>query len=660
MAKKRKKKTPEIKPTDKDEKHPPTSFDPFKARTVWLIAIFAIAIILRIVYFIQNLSMNPLYYDPISDAGVYYNWAKDIVEGTPSHQGVFYMAPLYPYILAFIFNLFGVSVSAAAIVQHVAGILNLLLVYLIANKVFGGRVAIIATILCLLHPPLMFHESKILLETFAILFYLLSLYLLLFQQKERLNIPLSFLTGLALGVSTVQRPNILLFIVLVIIWFFILFKPKYNWAIITSLILIIGVIIPILPVTIHNYKVSGEFVLLTYNTGINFYYGSDPEAAPTFTRRVTVGDSIETEEESAKKIAEKETGKKLGPSGISAFWMKRGFQQIRKDFFGWISYQLKKIYWSMNTYEIANNYNIQFERAQVPILKFLFIPYGLIFLLAIIGIGLTSKRDPKIILLLFYMGAIFAGLIIFTVVGRFRLTLTVILTMFAGYGLLEYIDTARKRNFDIAASRRYLAATLAIVILAAPTLVPYRKTTNPASTYHNLGVIEYRKGNYQKAIEYHELALKTFPHYPEAYNDMGSCYLKLNDEEKALEMYSKADESSPTYAESRFNAGLIYMRRKDYPNAKRKFEEALKIRPDYIKAKMNLAFTLFYLRNFDEAISLMRDLVSLYPNNATHHYNLGAMLKAKGQNEEAKKEFEKSVSLDPDYEEAKKELAKFQ
>jgi len=660
MAKKRKKKTDETKPTKKDEKHPPLLLDPFKARTVWLIAIFAIAVILRIVYFIQNLSMNPLYYDPISDAGVYYNWAKDIVEGTPSHQGVFYMAPLYPYILAFIFKLFGVSVSAAAIVQHVAGILILLLVYLIAKKVFSIRVAIIATILCLLHPSLMFHESKILLETFAILFYLLSLYLLLFQQKERLNIPLSFLTGLALGVSTVQRPNILLFIILVIIWLFILFKPKCNWAIITSLILVIGVIIPILPVTIHNYKVSGEFVLLTYNTGINFYYGSDPEAAPTFTRRVTVGDSIETEEESAKKIAEKETGRKLGPSGISAFWMKRGFQQIRKDFFGWFGYQLKKIYWSMNTYEIANNYNIQFERNQVPILKFLFIPYGLIFLLAMIGIGFTPKRDPKIILLLFYMGAIFAGLIIFTVVGRFRLTLTVILAMFAGYGLFEYIDSLRKRHLDISASKRYLAATLAIVILAVPTLVPYRKTTNPASTYHNLGVIEYRKGNYQKAIEYHEQAVKTYPHYPEAYNDMGSCYLKLNDEEKALEMYAKADESSPTYAESRFNAGLIYMKRKDYPNAKRKFEEALKIRPDYIKAKMNLAFTLFYLRNFDEAISLMRDLVSLDPNNATHHYNLGAMLKANGQFDEAKKEFEKSLSLDPDYEEAKKELAKFQ
>jgi tetratricopeptide (TPR) repeat protein len=283
----------------------------------------------------------------------------------------------------------------------------------------------------------------------------------------------------------------------------------------------------------------------------------------------------------------------------------------------------------------------------------------LIFLLGCIGIGLVPKRDPKVLLLLFYMGVIFAGLIIFTVVGRFRLPLTIVLVMFAGYGLMEYIDIMRRRNYDISASRRYLAATLAIILLAAPTLIPYRSKTNPASTYHNLGVVEYRKGNYDKAIEYHELAVKAYPKYPEAYNDMGSCYLKLGNKEKALEMYTKADESSATYAESRYNAGLIYMKRKDYPNAIKKFEEALEIRPDYIKAKMQLSFAFFYTERIDEAISLTRELISLEPVNATHHYNLGAMLKAKKQYEEAKAEFEEALKLNPGYEEAKKELQKF-
>lgn len=661
MVKKRKKKADEPIPTHKEVKKPQsTSFNPFEHRLIWLIAISTFAILFRVIYFIQNIHNNPLFHDPISDAGVYYNWAKDIIEGTPSHSGVFYMAPLYPHILSLIYKVSGVSVSAAVIFQHIIGIFSLFLVYLITNKVFGQRVAILATLLCLFHRPLTFHESKILLESIAVFLYLLSIYLLLFQKKDKINIPLTFLTGLVLGLSAVQRPNILLFIIFVLIWLFMLFKPKHNLAIITAIVLLVGVTIPIAPVTIHNYKASGDFILLTYNTGINFYYGSDPESAPTFTRRGAIGDSIETEEASAKKIAEKDMGRELSPSEISSYWMKRGFQQVKKDFFGWLGYQLKKIYWAINTYEIANNYNMHFEISYTPILKLLFVPYGLIVLLSSLGFIFVNKRDPYVQLLLFYAAAIFAGLIIFTVVGRFRLMLTVVLSMFAGYGVFEYIDILRKRHYDLDSSRRYLAATLTLVILAVPTLIPYRKTTNPASTYHNLGVIEFRKGNYEKALEYHQLALKTYPNYTEAYNDMGSCYLRLNNYDKALEMYAKADECSPTYAESRFNAGLVYMRKKDYVNAKRKFEEALRIRPDYIKAKDNLAQTLFYLGDYENAIKHMRELVSVDPSNPIHHFNLGAMLKNTGKLEEAKAEFEEALKLNPNYEEAKRELAKYQ
>ena len=673
MSKKSKKKKLESQTRAQEVKATPLPFDPFQPRRIWLIAIFALAIILRIIYHIQDSTRNPLYNDPVSDAGVYFKWGMDMAKGTMKPVGVYYMAPLYPYILAGIFKIFGANISSAIIFQHVVGLLNLALVYLIAKKTFGERVAILSAIIYALHPLFPFNESKILLTTFTLFFYLLSIYLLTFHKKERPNYLLTFTAGIILGISVVQRPNILLFILLVIVWLYLLYKPNYKWVVVSSIILLVGVAIPISPVTIHNYKASGEFVFLTSNSGVNFYYGANPDAAPTFTRRGQISDSIENEEVKAKKAAEEAMGRQLGPAEVSSYWMKRGFEEIGKKPLSWIGYEFKKLFWTINTYEIPNNYNIQFEMDKVPALRIFFIPYGFICLFGIIGIWLIQKRNPLTILLLFYLAAIEAGLLMFTVVSRFRVPLTVILLMFAAYGLLEFIDAMRSRNRDLISSKKFFAALLILVLLAAPTLIPFRKKTNPASTYHNLGVVEYRKQNYEKAIEYQEMAIRAFPKYAEAFNDMASCYWRLGDQQKklgdknkmnemytkAIETYSKADDSSPTYAESRYNAGLLYyVEFKDYPNAIKKLNEALKIRPDYIKAKVNLSFAWFYSGRVDEAIALAQELIKMEPDNATHNFNLGLMLKQKGDVDDARQQFNEALRKNPNYEDVKKELQK--
>ncbi|MBU1022812.1 tetratricopeptide repeat protein, partial [bacterium] len=440
--------------------------------------------------------------------------------------------------------------------------------------------------------------------------------------------------------------------------FFILHKSSKKNAFILCVLLMIGAFLPILPVTIHNYKASGEFILLTANTGINFYYGANKDAAPTFTRRESVSDSIEEEEQKAREKAETAMGRKLSPKEVSSYWMKRGFDEITGNFGKWFSYEISKLYWSINTYEIPNNYNLSFEKRNVPTLKLFFVPFGVISLLGLLGIIIAPKKDHKVLLLLFYLLSLFIGLMTFTVVGRFRIPLTVILAGFAGYGITEYISLLKNRNYNIEASKKYLAATIAVIILAIPTLIPYRQSTNPASTYYTLGILAFREGKYEQAIEYQRSAISTYPSYTEAYNNIASCYKKMGDLDKALENYEKASEFNPDYAESRFNAGLVYMEKEDYPNAIKKFNQALEINPKYIKAKVNLSFALFRNGSKNEAIKISNELIQMDPENAVNHYNLGLMLSQTGDYEGARKHFQTAIDLDENYEDAKSALVK--
>jgi len=693
MAKRKRKKSA----ADKVNKQPALSQgkQPPDRTSLFLIIILVAAIGMRIFYFIQNSANNPLFGEAVSDAGVYYDWAREIASGNFIHDGVFYMAPLYPYIMAGIFKVFGESISSVVIVQHVVGVINLFLIYMVSKVVFGKKAAIVALIFAVLHAPFVFYESKMLLPTFTVFFYLLSLFLLLKQDAQKPNYPLTFITGLVLGIAVIHRPNILLFIPLVLAWYFIHHKPVFkkdmqkrgqstpdfqhdtiknqqpepkrlsglqSWLghspFLQCVLLLIGVLIPILPVTIHNYNASGEFIPLTCNTGINFYYGANKDAAPTFTRRESISDSIEKEEEKAKEIAELAEKRELGPKEVSAYWMKRGFAEITGDFPRWLSYEINKLYWLINTYEIPNNYNLPFEKKHVPSLLLFFVPFGLISLLGLVGIVLANKKDSRIILLLFYLASLFIGLMIFTVVSRFRIPLTAVLVGFAGFGVVEYLKALKNRNYDLHSSKRYLAATLVIVIFAIPTLYPYRKTTNQASTYYTLGILAFRDGEYKQAIKYQELALQTYPIYADAYNNMGSCYKQLGDLDKAIEMYDKASEVNPKYSASRFNAGLVYMERKEFQPAIVKFRDAIAINPRYFKAKMNLSFALFRSGKTVEAIGEMKELVEMNPDNAQNHYNLGLMLTQVRKNDEAIKQFEIAVELDGDYQEAKDALRK--
>ncbi len=82
---------------------------------------------------------------------------------------------------------------------------------------------------------------------------------------------------------------------------------------------------------------------------------------------------------------------------------------------------------SMDTGFYARNYSFLLK---LPLPGFYFI-----FLLAVLGMALSSGRNKKILLLYLFIAAYVISIIVFFVVGRFRVGITPVLIIFAAYGI---------------------------------------------------------------------------------------------------------------------------------------------------------------------------------------------------------------------------------
>ena len=77
---------------------------------------------------------------------------------------------------------------------------------------------------------------------------------------------------------------------------------------------------------------------------------------------------------------------------------------------------------------------------------------------------------------------------------------------------------------------------------------------------NNLGVMEYRNGNIQGAIEYYERALEIMPQNDDSLINLAMCQNKLGHSEKAIELCLEAIKIDPQRAVGYRTIGDVYYR----------------------------------------------------------------------------------------------------
>ncbi len=154
----------------------------------WLfIVILVLGAFLRLFHFTEMKRNNPIFDIPIVDSAEYVKLAEYYIDKNllgPSFS--YWHPPLYSYFVACIFRIFGKSVDIIKIFQIIIDLVNMLLIYFIAKKIFARKIAIISIALYSLYIPIIFYCTELLPPILIIFLLLISVYSL-FKHSEYQN-----------------------------------------------------------------------------------------------------------------------------------------------------------------------------------------------------------------------------------------------------------------------------------------------------------------------------------------------------------------------------------------------------------------------------------------------------------------------------------------
>ena len=105
-----------------------------------------------------------------------------------------------------------------------------------------------------------------------------------------------------------------------------------------------------------------------------------------------------------------------------------------------------------------------------------------------------------------------------------------------------------------------------------------------------LGISYYEKGEYDKAIESFNKALKLDMKNTRAYINRGNAYDDKGEYLKAIDDYSQAIKLDPKEEKTYFNRGIAYYKNGYYNKAIDDYTEAIKLNPAYANAYTNLGY----------------------------------------------------------------------
>lgn len=165
---------------------------------------------------------------------------------------------------------------------------------------------------------------------------------------------------------------------------------------------------------------------------------------------------------------------------------------------------------------------------------------------------------------------------------------------------------------------RNLITLIGVIIIGL--LVWSMVSTLSKKDYNNLGLEQYQRKNYKKAIEYYTKAIEADHDNAKAYHNRGLAHFKqggwkhTEPFEKAISDYTRAIELNTNYIDAHYNRGLVYEQFihytakpfsgdaiEKYNKALADFDKALELDPMYVLAYAGKGNILYRYGEFEKA-----------------------------------------------------------
>lgn len=534
-------------------------------------------------FFFLSIAQDPIFLYPQIDGKWYHIWAQQLSAGNWLSDKPFYQEPVYPYLLALVYTCFGAKLWVMAFWQILISVFTGYLLFLLTQQLFGTRSAWNTFALYSFFGLLYFYEFQPIKTTLVLFFSTLTLWLCLKKTKFG-----SWKAGISLGFLTLLRGNTFLLLPWLFFW-------KWRYHSFRHLVwMLFGTLLPLSVTTLHNYYVSGEFILTTYQGGTNFYIGNNPKATGRYMPLKMRRQTPEYEGKDAIEIASQLSGKPLSYGQVSRFWFQQGWTYLWSHPKEWLFLWGKKMGLFFSPQEFPDGLSYRFFRDQHPWYHLLFVGYPLLWLLALKAGFSIPKRGASSevkLLFLFLIGSI-CSVVPFYIFSRYRLPVVVGLLPFAGYALLS--------------KKRVLAGlfVLGIFLQYMPRIDYSNSYYLIGNLYKNLALSSASSSSspseaWESAFSAYQNAIKIENKFPEAWEALGTLYRFRGDLTQAEECYRNACRYAPEFVLALYELGgvlisksvnLPIQERSNYLNeAQRVLQKAYQVDPTDYKVMANLS-----------------------------------------------------------------------
>lgn len=603
----------------------------------WLVLCLFCGLLIRI-WHLYHAAQSPTFWAPAVDPLWYHEAALRVASGDLGPWPLF-RAPLYPWLLGAFYALVDNDLLWARLFNMALQLGTLLILYRVTTAYFGQLAARIAGTLFAVNGMVIYFSAEILSTSLEMFMAVLAGWGTLALRKS-LSVRQALLCGIIWGLAAITRPNFLLvapFALAFALW--PLWKPISLRCVAAG---IIGLVLPIAPITFANWTLGSEPVLIATQGGVNFWIGNNPRA-DGISSILPASDRFWTMEQ-ATAIAERETRRNLNPGEVSLFYYNKGQEFWLTEPITAAKLMLRKTLLFFNSFEVSNNKHIAYFCGQTPGLTLLILlNFALLLPLAALAL---FKREARLLWGLVLAYAV--SVILFFIASRFRMPVVPWLCTLAGAGLATYLTLGKKQ--------RAQATALALTLFIIAVINPFN------AREANIGAAHYMEGNAYLALGRLDEARKSFTL---AQTDPGSRELALLNlavvEQKSnnlnqaqailLDLLKQNSQSAPAWN----NLAVVFEAKQDTASALNAYHRALHADSSHEDARTNLARLLLergkrFLRDGDAASAQLplKECVALIPS-APGYYHLALAFGQNAQENAAREALARALRIDPAY-----------
>ena len=608
-----------------------------------LAALAVLALGLRLGYLFQAAD-SPFFDAPIVDARSYTEYARELAAGSWAGRPMpFWQAPFYPYFLGVLFSLFGENYYLPRLLQALAGTATCLIVFKLGRTVFSPTVGWVAALGAALYGPFLYFEGELLPTTWAVLFAAVLLLVLLWGQRRGGALP-ALVAGLVLGLGTLAVPNVLLFAPVAAWW-------VYRWwpaaptrcrglhmaVFAAGLLLVVG------PVTLRNRIVGGEWVLISFNAGVNFYLGNNPDYDRTVAARPGAGWSDVID------LPQREAGI-TQPGAGSRYLLGKSWEYIRTEPSSYLALLLHKGYLFWHGAEIPRNSDLYSAAEYSPLLRLLLwkyglaFPFGLVSALALLGAAYVllkpERRTPAAYLVLLFAGVYMLSVVLFFVTGRYRLPAVPCLLLLAAYGACT-LAGLRHRPLYLS------AGALALLLLATNAGTAATSPHVAAFHHYSLAAVYESKGMETNALQHYRRAVELAPAHDRALLGLAHMYGATQRYDDAAHTWRQFLDHYPDQDDVRLQLADFLRLRGQPQEAAAEYQKLLVRQPDQAHLYLRLGRAEAAAGRPQQAEAAYLRALELDSHAA--YYLLGQLYEGQGQSERAEQAYRQLVARQPDH-----------